>query len=408
MRQELITALLLLVFISSIVGLRLHGPADKLHHAPLQQNSTQCFSAFNFTSENGVLNVNSMPFILKGVSWFGFETSNNVFHGLWARDYHDLLKFIATNGFNAIRVPFYLDLVLNDAQPNSITFYQMNQDLQNLTSLQVLDKIIEVAADYGLLIMLDLHSFLPGTFMEDGLWYDAAHPESLVLQGWDKLIARYADQWNVVAFDLKNEPWATTWGGANSTDWHAGAERVAAHIQSTEAGQRFLLFVEGTADSPACAVNCFWGEDLQGPLTLPLEIPIETKLVYSPHCYGPSVAFQPYFQDPTFPKNMPAIWDAHYGMVANKTGRAVVIGEWGGQVAGLDQTWLDEFVPYLQQKGLTSQFFWCLNPDSGDTGGLLEYDWVTPDQGKLDLLVQLVPNPPTFSFQNGKYCVTSS
>jgi len=192
----------------------------------------QCFSSFDFTSENGQLNVNGIPFVLKGVSWFGYETSNNVFHGLWARDYHDLLNFIKNNSFNAIRVPFYLELVLNDAKPNSINFYQMNTDLQNLTSLQVLDKIIAAAADIGLLIMLDLHSFEAGTFMEDGLWYDATHPESMVLQGWDTLIKRYANQWNVVAFDLKNEPWATTWGGANATDWNAGSTRVANHILS--------------------------------------------------------------------------------------------------------------------------------------------------------------------------------
>jgi aryl-phospho-beta-D-glucosidase BglC (GH1 family) len=42
--------------------------------------------------------------IISGTSWFGYETSNNVFHGLWARDYKDLLDFLATNGFNGIRV----------------------------------------------------------------------------------------------------------------------------------------------------------------------------------------------------------------------------------------------------------------------------------------------------------------
>jgi len=370
-------------------------------------NTTQCYTTFDLTSENGVLNVNKVPFVLKGLSWFGFETSNNVFHGLWARDYHDLLNFIASNGFNAMRVPFYLELVLNDAEPNSINFYQMNGDLQNLTSLQILDKVIEAAADLGILIMLDLHSFLPGTFMEDGLWYDAAHPESVVLQGWDKLIARYGNQWNVVAFDLKNEPWATTWGGANATDWHAGAGRVAAHIQSSAQGQKFLLFVEGTASSPACAQNCFWGENLQGPLTTPLKIPIQNKLVYSPHCYGPSVAYQPYFQDPSFPANMPAIWDAHWGNVSDVTGQASVLGEWGGQMSGADETWMNAFVAYLTKKQLTNQFFWCLNPDSGDTGGLLSYDWKTPDPDKLALLAKLNPNPPTFSFQNGKYCITT-
>jgi hypothetical protein len=79
---------------------------------------------------------------------------------------------------------------------------------------------------------------------KDGLWYDATHPESMVLTMWDGLIKRYANQWNgihsplrpypplllsllslplsscnyssrmiiVIALDLKNEPWAATWG----------------------------------------------------------------------------------------------------------------------------------------------------------------------------------------------------
>jgi len=372
------------------------------NHLP---NADQCFSAFNFTSEGGQLRVNGAPFILKGASWFGFETSNNVFHGLWARDYKDLLDFLATNGFNGLRVPFYLELVLNDAKPDSINFYNMNADLQGLTSLQVLDKIIKAAADRGILIMLDLHSFKGGTFMQDGLWYDASHPEATVLKGWDILLQRYGNQWNVVAFDLKNEPWGTTWGGDASTDWRSAAERIGNHILATKNGSRILIFVEGTNNSPACAQNCFWGENLQGALTAPVVLSDPRKLVYSPHCYGPSVAFQPYFQDSNFPNNMPAIWDAHWGTVNTKTGNAAVLGEWGGQLGGSDGVWLDAFVSYLAKNGHSSQFFWCLNPDSGDTGGLLLDDWKTPVQGKLDLLAKLGA-PAKFSVKGAQYCVT--
>ena len=42
---------------------------------------------------------------------------------------------------------------------------------------------------------------------------------------------------------------------------------------------------------------------------------------------------------------------------------------------------------------MTDAFFWCVNPDSGDTGGLLNNDWMTPDNNKLALLQKLVPNP---------------
>jgi hypothetical protein len=46
----------------------------------------------------------------------------------------------------------------------------------------------------------------------------------------------------------------------------------------------------------------------------------------------------------------------------------LVLGEWGGQLANPDGTWLTAFVKYLLQRNHTSQFFWCLNPNSGDTG----------------------------------------
>ena len=53
-----------------------------------------------------------------------------------------------------------------------------------LSSLQVLDLIIEEAAKRGIMIMLDLHSFRPDSFAQDGKWYDDAHPESMVLDMW--------------------------------------------------------------------------------------------------------------------------------------------------------------------------------------------------------------------------------
>ncbi|GAI24992.1 unnamed protein product, partial [marine sediment metagenome] len=61
-------------------------------------------TALNFTSEQGALWVNGNSFKLKGASWFGFETSNSVVHGLWAQSYTFFLDFLANNGFNAIRV----------------------------------------------------------------------------------------------------------------------------------------------------------------------------------------------------------------------------------------------------------------------------------------------------------------
>jgi len=47
----------------------------------------------------------------------------------------------------------------------------------------------------------------------------------------------------------------------------------------------------------------------------------------------------------------------------------------------------------LKSNDITDNFVWCLNPNSGDTGGLLLNDWVTPDTAKLSVLANLVANP---------------
>lgn len=39
-----------------------------------------------------------------------------------------------------------------------------------------------------------------------------------------------------------------------------------------------------------------------------------------------------YFTAATFPTNLPTIFDAQWGFAEKLTGRAVVIGEWGGNI----------------------------------------------------------------------------
>ncbi|ELR13416.1 cellulase (glycosyl hydrolase family 5) subfamily protein [Acanthamoeba castellanii str. Neff] len=376
--------------------------------APTVGQST-CYAptALNFTSEAGKLWVNGQRFHLKGTSWFGFETAACTVHGLWANSYTFFLDFLAAQGFNAIRLPFHLELVLNEKSPNGINYGAgANADLQGLNSLQVMDKVIQGAAARGIVVMLDLHSFAPDQFMSDGLWYNGANPESKVIAGWTKLLQRYKNQWNVVAADLKNEPHSSTWGTGNTaTDWNLGAARLANAIASA-VSDRFLMFVEGVSNSPPCRENCFWGENLTGARTNPVVIDHPAKLVYSPHVYGPNVFGQSYFSAGNFPANMPAIWEDHWGFIPAATDRAFVIGEWGGPFSGKDRVWMEALAAYLKTKDSTGQFFWCLNPNSGDTGGLLKDDWSSPDSGKLALLADLVSAPTKFAVNaQGQVCI---
>ena len=82
---------------------------------------------------------------------------------------------------------------------------------------------------------------------------------------------------------------------------------------------------------------------------------------------------------PLKPNDWSAFPDAH--------GR---FGEFGGRYMGQDQIWQDAFVDYLIDNDAHSFFYWSLNPNSGDTGGLLQDDWRTVNQAKLALLQRLM------------------
>eukprot|EP00486_Rosalina_sp_Unknown_P005941 CAMPEP_0201564330 /NCGR_PEP_ID=MMETSP0190_2-20130828/2547_1 /ASSEMBLY_ACC=CAM_ASM_000263 /TAXON_ID=37353 /ORGANISM="Rosalina sp." /LENGTH=389 /DNA_ID=CAMNT_0047980365 /DNA_START=40 /DNA_END=1209 /DNA_ORIENTATION=+ len=368
---------------------------------------SECYEAseFGIDSMDGVLKVNGTRFNLKAAAWFGFETDNYCVHGLWAVDYHSIVDFMANYSFNGVRIPFSVYLVLNDPAPVSISYYQMNQDLQNLTSLQVLDVLIKAFGDAGIVVMLDMHSLEPGGYMEDGLWYDSKYPQATTLKAWNMMVERYKDQWNVVAADVFNEPFDATWGtGDASTDFNTWCETVGNDMHSN--GVDWLIMCEGVATSPPCTDACFWGEDLQGVKSSPVKLNEANKLVYSPHVYGPDVAYQDYFNVASFPSNMPAIWDTHWGYIRAMNGAATTVGEWGGSLSGADETWMNAFASYLVSNDVPDTWFWCVNPDSGDTGGLLEYDWKTPVIPKLNLLAQIQPKPTKITPQsNDKICV---
>ena len=100
-----------------------------------------------------------------------------------------------------------------------------------------------------------------------------------------------------------------------------------------------------------------------------------------------------YFNDAAFPHNMPGVWDFHFGFVKELTRRPIVLGEFGGMYTDQDRQWQDWALPYCKQQGI-SLFYFALNPDSEDTGGLVPKDWSTPAPGsneaaKLAALEQL-------------------
>jgi endoglucanase len=86
---------------------------------------------------------------------------------------------------------------------------------------------------------------------------------------------------------------------------------------------------------------------------------------------------------------MPDFWDRHWGYLQKSGHAPVLVGEFGGRSVGNDTegTWQRAIVDYLKSNDF-HYTYWCLNPNSGDTGGLLEDDWLTIDPKKQALLKQ--------------------
>ena len=117
-------------------------------------------SGYWHTSGNQILDSAGNPVRIAGINWYGFETPDEIVHGLWAQDYHTIINDIKALGYNTIRIPFSNQMVENPIVPQNLSFYNtgpINTDLAGLNSLQVLDKIIAYAGQAGLKVILDDH-----------------------------------------------------------------------------------------------------------------------------------------------------------------------------------------------------------------------------------------------------------
>jgi endoglucanase len=274
-----------------------------------------------------------------------------------------------------------------EVMPNGID-YGKNPDLKGLTSLQVLDKLVEQAGKRGIRIILDNHRTTPGGGPEgNGLWYTADYPESRWIDDWKMLAARYKGNPTIVGMDLRNEPHGDAcWGcGDPAKDWRLAAEKAGNAILSVNPD--LLIIVEGVNNFDG--QSTWWGGNLMGAKQYPVQLSIPDRLVYSPHEYPESVSYQSWFGDASFPNNLPGIWDRYWGYLLDDHIAPVMIGEFGTRYeTDRDKQWLQKISAYIKQKGV-SWTYWSLNPNSGDTGGLLADDWQSVKEEKQKVLAAI-------------------
>lgn len=345
-----------------------------------------------YTVAGGKVFKNGQEIRLHGINWFGSEARHHLRpYGLDVRDYKDSISQMKSLGFTAIRYPV-CPKTLDNFPVSTITFENgKNAELQGKNSLDVMDTIIQEFNNQEMYILLDMHSIDCDNLNQ--LWYSNEYSP----QEWQSDLEFMADRYKGLEYfmgiDLKNEPFGVaTWGTGTANDWKIAAETAGAAV--LQQNPSLLVFVEGVQENPLCSngVNHWQGGNLEPQQCYPIDttkIPAD-KLVFSPHVYGPDVYTQPYINDPTFPNNLFNIWETHFGFMTN-TGATLVIGEWGGKFGNeggnpLDTQLQTKLIEYYQEKNLCNTFYWAWNANALDTGGILQQDWQTPWQNKLDAL----------------------
>jgi aryl-phospho-beta-D-glucosidase BglC (GH1 family) len=333
-----------------------------------------------------------------------------------------MVRAMTERGINLLRVPISTQLLLEwkngQFGPVNVNTY-VNPELTGMNSLQVFDQFLKVAKKYGLKVLIDVHSAEAdnaGHFYP--VWYEAPITPELFYQGWEWLTARYKNDDTILAMDIKNEPHGkpysetlfAKWDGSTDTNnWKYACETASKRILAIN--PNLLVLCEGIEVYPKAGFtfssrnetdyhSYWWGGNLRGVRDHPINLGAnQDQLVYSPHDYGPSVYQQPWFY-PGFTKQTlyNDVWRDNWFFIHEQNIAPLLIGEWGGYMdGGANQRWMEALRDFMIEHHV-HHTFWCLNPNSGDTGGLLGYDWATWDEAKYALF-----KPSLWADRNGKF-----
>jgi len=364
------------------------------------------------TAGNQILDANGQPVRIAGISWFGFETNDQVVHGLFNQDYHQILHAIRLAGFNTVRLPFSNQMVEKPIVPRlDRSSERVNRDLDGLDALSIFDKIVAAAGAEGLKVILDNHRSEAGDSNEhNGLWYTAAYPERNWIADWRMMADRYKNYQDaagnpvVIGADLRNEPFrmvnakatGACWTGDRSSggcpradaahNWPAAAERAANAVLA--ANPNLLIFVEG--------IDCYngacnWqGGNLAGAGTYPVALPVAGRLVYSAHDYGPKVSPQAWFDSSTTPESLRNHWERNWAYLSQQGTAPVWLGEFGStnedrdlqsDQPGSQGQWFATLINFLRDHNSIHWAYWAVN--SEDAAGLLAPGYQTHAQNSL-------------------------
>ncbi|MGN0648085.1 MAG: cellulase family glycosylhydrolase [Oscillospiraceae bacterium] len=288
------------------------------------------------------------------------------------------------------------------------------------SSMEIFDVIMQKCKDYGIKAFIDIHSPDANNSGHNyELWYGKA---GITTELWIDTLVWLADKYKnddtLLGFDLKNEPHGkreydatcpdtiAKWDGTtDENNWAYAATTCANAILAVN--PHALIFVEGVEQYPKTEkgytydtpdiwqapadqspwYGAWWGGNLRGVRDYPITPTSGTsQIVYSPHDYGPSVYAQTWFnKDFNTQTLLDDYWYDTWAYINQEDIAPLLIGEWGGHMDdGKNQKWMELLRDYMINNHI-NHTFWCLNPNSGDTGGLLGYDFTTWDADKYGL-----------------------
>ena len=376
-----------------------------------------------YTDGNKIVDKDGKTVWLTGVNWFGYNTGTNTFDGLWNSELVSTVKAIADHGFNLIRVPMSAELLLqwkNGEYPKANYNNAYNTALNSMNSLEIWEYFLKLAEENGIKVMLDIHSAETNASGHTvNLWCTDNITVDQYYEALEWVAERYKDDDTLIAIDLKNEPHGKPYEGSaaavwndseTANNWKYVAQTAALRI--LDKNPNVLILVEGTEIYPKdISANGdysstseedyyfnWWGGNLRGVRDFPIDLgKYQNKLVYSPHDYGPTVYEQPWFSGSyTFKSLMEDCWEDNWFYIYEENIAPLLIGEWGGFMTEPNITWMTYMRELISTYHL-HHTFWCLNANSGDTGGLLKDDFVTWDEEKYAFVKEVLWQ------ENGKF-----
>eukprot|EP01133_Synstelium_polycarpum_P007239 gene7239-8416_t len=378
--------------------------------ATVSAQTCQTAASVEYRTSGKNLLIQGQPLQVQGITWFGLETENNSPGGLQQRSVESLLDTLVAQKFNVLRIPFSVEMLLNQRFPTAIN-YGINPGLQGKDAVGVLEYIVAACANRGILVCLEQHRFNNADYIS-GLWYEGPYTEQVSINTWISLVTRLKTYWNIWALDIKNEPHGlASWGSGDlSTDWDAAFVRMSNAIGAACPWFNGVYMVQGIEDNKnaACSyeVGNWWGGNLSPANCFPITGLVQpNRLVYSPHAFCSSVYDQPYFNVGNYPSNMAEIWDQHFGFLATTRNRPVVLGEWGCRNNNnKNAIWMDTFTKYLNARGIVNHIYFGLNPDSLDTDSILNADWNSINTNTMTKLAQIGVVPTRITRTGTQIC----